>query len=213
MKRETILLDSIDDVKEEHVKAARNGDIVEFFSKRGALRAVSSKKVRKAVNGKIEVHTRLIMWDGRKWGALSNECARVFDMELAERREERKRAEKEARKEKARKAAEAVQVGDIFASSWGYDQTNVEFYQVVAKNGQYITVREIEAVSTYDTWGSGSKVPVKDSFVKNCLWNEDWNANGKRCKVGPFGYIKITSDGVVTASKWDGEPMYFSTWA
>jgi hypothetical protein len=25
-----------------------------------------------------------------------------------------------------------VEVGDIFASSWGYDQTNVDFYEVVA---------------------------------------------------------------------------------
>ena len=50
---------------------------------------------------------------------------------------------------KAAKAAEkvnkyGVKVGDIFAASWGYDQTNVDFFQVVALVGESsVRVREV----------------------------------------------------------------------
>lgn len=37
-----------------------------------------------------------------------------------------------------------VQVGDIFESSWGYDQTNVDFFQVIELVGQTsVRVREV----------------------------------------------------------------------
>lgn len=37
-----------------------------------------------------------------------------------------------------------VQVGDIFSASWGYDQTNVDFFQVVQLVGtQSVRVREV----------------------------------------------------------------------
>jgi hypothetical protein len=29
-----------------------------------------------------------------------------------------------------------VSVGDVFASSWGYEQTNVGFYQVISTHGK-----------------------------------------------------------------------------
>lgn len=46
-----------------------------------------------------------------------------------------------------------VSVGDVFASSWGYEQTNVSFYQVVSVHGKKtVMVREIRGVAnfTYD---------------------------------------------------------------
>src|SRR2546421_8467568 len=33
--------------------------------------------------------------------------------------------------------------GAIFCYSWGYEQTNVEYYQVIARRGQLVTLREI----------------------------------------------------------------------
>ncbi len=38
----------------------------------------------------------------------------------------------------------SVQVGDIFCSSWGYEQTNVDFFQVIALVGETsVRVREV----------------------------------------------------------------------
>jgi hypothetical protein len=40
---------------------------------------------------------------------------------------------------------QAIQVGDLFQSSWGYDQTNVDFYEVVGltPSGKSVRVRPV----------------------------------------------------------------------
>ena len=58
---------------------------------------------------------------------------------VAELKKERAAAAK-ARKEEAKAN---VKVGDIFCGSWGYDQTNQEFYQVVEKKGGTCKLQEI----------------------------------------------------------------------
>jgi hypothetical protein len=56
-------------------------------------------------------------------------------------------------------------VGDVLYTSWGYDQTNVEFFEVVAVKGKMVTVRQIGA--TYEQTGSmsGSVIPCPGQFV------------------------------------------------
>ena len=46
-----------------------------------------------------------------------------------------------------------VRVGDIFYTSWGYDQTNVNFYEVAEVTAKCFRVREI-----------GSKVIYKEGY-------------------------------------------------
>ena len=40
-----------------------------------------------------------------------------------------------------------VEVGDIFAASWGYDQTNVDFYEVVSVTASGKSVRIVPIAS------------------------------------------------------------------
>lgn len=56
----------------------------------------------------------------------------------------RAEAERES-KRRTREMRERVKVGDIFHHSWGYDQTQCDFYEVTAKtkSGATVTVREI----------------------------------------------------------------------
>lgn len=64
----------------------------------------------------------------------------------------------------------SVSVGDVFASSWGYEQTNVTFYQVLSLHGKKtVTVREIRAKSEYTDSMVGFKTPVLDDFTGECL--------------------------------------------
>lgn len=45
-----------------------------------------------------------------------------------------------------------VKVGHVFVSQWGYEQTNVTFYQVISLHGkQTVCVREIGAYSNYSS--------------------------------------------------------------
>ena len=75
-------------------------------------------------------------------------------------------AEREADKVAARAVKKASKhslvVGDILNTSWGYDQTNVEFYQVVGlKAKTMVILREIGSIQH-----DGSHVlPARDSFT------------------------------------------------
>jgi len=40
-------------------------------------------------------------------------------------------------------ANHGVKVGDVFRSSWGYDQTNIDYYEVIAVTGKTATICEI----------------------------------------------------------------------
>lgn len=51
---------------------------------------------------------------------------------------------------------EGVKVGDFFSSSWGYDQTNIDFYKVVEVSKSGATVKVQEWSQTTSPAGQGS---------------------------------------------------------
>lgn len=83
------------------------------------------------------------------------------------------RAEEVKAERKAKRAAEKaealakVQEGDIFVASWGWEQTNIDAYQVVAKKGATVTLREIAVASVEGSEGfmSDRVVPVLNHFI------------------------------------------------
>jgi hypothetical protein len=75
---------------------------------------------------------------------------------------------KQTTKVQAKTSFEKIQSGDIFNTSWGYDQTNVEFYQVIEKKGtSTVIVREIgrEPVGSGYSDMAGMFRPIKDNFI------------------------------------------------
>lgn len=64
-------------------------------------------------------------------------------------------------------ALQFVNVGDIFRSSWGYEQTNIDYYQVTAIKGKStVTLQEIKAKIVEETChDTGKKLPVKNGFI------------------------------------------------
>jgi hypothetical protein len=60
----------------------------------------------------------------------------------------------------------AVNVGDIFQAMWGYDQTNIDYFQVVAVSGQMMQVREISQMREGNGYADqGVCVPAPNNFV------------------------------------------------
>lgn len=59
----------------------------------------------------------------------------------------------------------SLQVGDVLVSRWGYDQTNVDFYEVVQASGKFVTVREIAQEREYDSDMTGACVPVPGRYI------------------------------------------------
>lgn len=65
-----------------------------------------------------------------------------------------------------------VKVGDLFSMSWGYDQTNVNYFQVTRVSDSGVWVREIGSQSVPGTQGFMCETvkPAKDRFLDRSQW-------------------------------------------
>jgi len=73
---------------------------------------------------------------------------------------------KRKRKEEAAKSLEeaygGLEVGAIFYSSWGYEQTNINFYQVVGIKGKNLTIQEIGKKTVSESQSTEMVVPAPE---------------------------------------------------
>lgn len=95
-------------------------------------------------------------WHGAKklWYGYATEEAARQAIETAEGCKPAEAKKPAAKTEKVNKYG--VKVGDIFAASWGYEQTNVDFFQVVALVGESsVRVREVRPAMIDDVAISG----------------------------------------------------------
>ena len=119
---------------------------------------------------------------------------------------DRIRKEEKRESQKTLKASDFYEVGDIVSNSWGYEQTNVDFAQVVSMTAKTITVRpiaqETEEGSISHSGMSKNVLGIKDAFL---------NKEDLRLTVRPEGRL---SGGKSYAywSKWDGRPKYSSSY-
>jgi hypothetical protein len=99
-----------------------------------------------------------------------------------------------------------VEVGDIFVCSWGYDQTNIDFYKVVkkTKTGVSIVPMSKKVIEYSDRYMTGKVLPG-EVFVGSKPMRRKLN------KYGDKFYISINS--FSSAKKWSGMPETFTTYA
>ena len=58
-----------------------------------------------------------------------------------------------------------LQVGTVLYTSWGYDQTNVDYYQIVAKRGRQVKVRKIGGWVASDSQQAEQVAPDIGNFI------------------------------------------------
>lgn len=88
-----------------------------------------------------------------------------IDETLANEMDAADRKAKRSAEKKAACASHDVKSGDVFKCSWGYDQTNIDYYEVVSVSGQMATVCEIGAMSETTAWEQGESVPSVGHFI------------------------------------------------
>lgn len=101
-----------------------------------------------------------------------------------------------------------VKIGDIFSYSWGYEQTNVNYFQVVALKGtKQVIIREISYETTETTGLDSYKVkPCKDVFLKDSQFIKDNEIGAvKQVKGLKNGTIYINIDSFGFCRLWDGQ--------
>jgi hypothetical protein len=106
--------------------------------------------------------------------------------------------------QKKRDAEVIVKVGDIFCNAWGYDQTNVDYYQVVQVKAKSVLVREI---GSEHVAGSGGFMccdvrPVKDSFKGETILKRVKNYSGKPYLSFEFGSGSFVEEGQTHYCSW-----------
>ena len=100
-----------------------------------------------------------------------------------------------------------VKVGDIFYTSFGYDMTLVNYYQVVRVTAKRATVKEIKSNVIFEENNfSGKRIPVKDEFINNETFTTgtDFSWNGKES-------ILKNCDGHIGYPYIEGTAQYFNS--
>ncbi len=104
-----------------------------------------------------------------------------------------------------------VQLGDFFRESWGYDQTNVDFYQVVriSASGKTVWLRRVRSAQVEDMGSGGTRVaPAPNDFYETgCNSSRDGTLK-RTLKTGWQGGWIVNMTSYSIASLWDCKPAY-----
>ena len=92
--------------------------------------------------------------------------------------------------------------GAILYSSWGYEQTNIDFYEILERKNDFVIIQEIGQIRDHDSRGySGTCMP------------------DKKIKIGEPFRKKITKRASINLASykycglWDGRPLSWSSYA
>ncbi len=109
-----------------------------------------------------------------------------------------------------------VKVGDLFIESWGYDQTNIDVYEVVRITAKSVALHKgssrMQDNRVLPVAGSPTPFGEGDTDCRSRVGTP--NANGeilKRVKRGYKGTPWINLTSYSGASLWDGESTFWDT--
>lgn len=109
------------------------------------------------------------------------------------------------RKAEEKAKGHPLKVGDILVSTWGYDQTNVNFYRVVKLNGKtMVTLQSIAAKV---------ETPARHLAMSDYVTADLDSRGGKPFRVKPDSQGRVGLSSYSSASPWNGKPQYRSWYA
>jgi hypothetical protein len=118
---------------------------------------------------------------------------------------ESRKAEKAKRQAEKTAFEHTLKEGDILYTSWGYDQTNIDYYQVTKLVGKKsVKIRRVHSgLDHHDGCQSNYVIPLKDDFFED---GGQWDNRGKEMlkRVGEGNSIRIES--YCSATPWSGKP-------
>jgi hypothetical protein len=90
-----------------------------------------------------------------------------------------------------------LKAGDVLVSSWGYDQTNIDFYEVVSVKAKSVKIMKIGSKCVEMNGPGGNRViPDKGNYYGEAMTKV----------VGAGGSVRIAS--YASAYPWDGNARY-----
>lgn len=114
-----------------------------------------------------------------------------------------KHNQQQENKRMAEEARKNIKVGDIFATSWGYEQTNVGFFEVIERvSTAYVNVRQISSKTVSEENMSASIVPNLGSYISEV----------KKCQINKYGHIVKADEYGHTAYKTEADTSHYVSW-
>lgn len=103
----------------------------------------------------------------RAWAYSFKDPARMFKYIADFHATERARCAAKTARDAERKAfRHTLKVGDVLYASWGYDQTNIDYYQITELHGEHLVSARPIASATHGTgWEQGRSVPDVGGFI------------------------------------------------
>jgi hypothetical protein len=98
-----------------------------------------------------------------------------------------------------------VKPGDIFYASWGYDQTNIDFYQIVEVSNKTVKYVSIGEDRTYTGHMQGTVVP-NTKYIGTDI-------KSARIRVNNDGSVSFKIASYAWAYPHNGQPKSFTEWA
>ncbi|WP_424196631.1 hypothetical protein ACMYR3_17055 (plasmid) [Ampullimonas aquatilis] len=141
----------------------------------------------------------------------NDELAREYCSQWSEKlkADELLKVQREAEK-KANNIRQLV-VGDVMVCSWGYEQTNINYYQVTRLVGACsVEIRAIARQATEQRDMSGECTPLIDEFIGEPMVKR---VEGVAVKIFAWGAWARKQEPVIVDGKAVFEPKYFSNYA
>lgn len=105
--------------------------------------------------------------------------------------------------------ARTVQVGDFFEESWGYDQTNVTFYQVVdiSATGKTVKLRRVRCSVVESRQYDDLLAPIANEFSElEGTGNARAGLLTRRLRRSSYHGWAVNMTSYSDAYLWDGKP-------
>jgi hypothetical protein len=113
------------------------------------------------------------------------------------------------------------EVGDILESSWGYDQTNIDFYKVLRVSASNVWIQKVsQEITSVESWGSENVIPTDQPYSR-----EVWDiVDGERVRVLEVAEVKrrkfktysdsyyVNINDYASARPWRNRPVLQTHW-
>jgi len=92
-------------------------------------------------------------------------------------------------------------VGDILYSNWGYDQTNIDYYQIIRATPKQVILQQLQKKVVSVGRTDEKVVPLKGKF------DPRGKKLRKKWRPGINGGISVSISSYSGAHSWDGRPQ------
>lgn len=138
-----------------------------------AVIAYSGKCVKHSAYYTMRDRAQALQWAGEY---MSEQQARA-----------KRKADQRAEQTAKRAAGHKLQAGDVLRCSWGYDQTNIDYYEVTRLIGRrMVEIRKIGAESVSDGYMTGDCVPRPGHYVGEPMRKTVSDYDGQSVRIASY---------------------------